>query len=57
MFQDLIRAQLKAKNLGEKALDLYEREIRYFKSRNYKFITVREYVENTFYGSQGNHSV
>lgn len=57
LFQDLIRAQLKAKNLGEKALDLYEREIRYFKSRNYKFITVREYVENTFYGSQGNHSV
>ncbi|WP_216616291.1 polysaccharide deacetylase family protein [Marinifilum caeruleilacunae] len=57
LFQDLIRAQLKVKNLGHKALDLYDREIKYFMQKNYQFITVREYVENTFNGSQGNRSV
>jgi hypothetical protein len=57
LFQDLIRAHLKVKNLGKKALDLYDREISYFVSKDYEFITVREYVEKTFYESQGNSSV
>ena len=57
LFQDLIRAHLKVKNLGRKALDLYDREISYFAKKNYEFITVKEYVEKTFYESQGNSGV
>ena len=42
--QDWLRAQLKTKNLGpKKAADLYTKEIMFFKKRNYKFITIKNY--------------
>lgn len=40
---DVIRRRLKLKNLGSKALPLYEREIQFFKKKGYKFVTCEEY--------------
>ena len=42
---DLIRSNLKIKNLGPKAVPLYEDEIQFYIKRNYKFTTIREYCE------------
>ena len=45
--KDLIRSKLKSKNLGDKAVPLYENEIQYFQKRDYKFLTIKEYcLEN-----------
>jgi peptidoglycan-N-acetylglucosamine deacetylase len=45
-FQDWLRAHLKTKNLGpEKAAHLYNKEIMFFKNRNYKFTTIRTYCQ------------
>lgn len=43
LVQDYLRAQLKAKNLGPKAIPLYEKEIRFYVQRGYQFSTVQEY--------------
>lgn len=40
---DLLRRKLKLKNLGSKALPLLEREISFFKKRNYEFVTCEMY--------------
>ena len=40
---DVIRSRLKIKNLGEKALTLLEKEITFFKDKNYQFTTLQEY--------------
>lgn len=42
---DLVRSKLKVKNLGPKAIPLYEDEIRFYLKRNYTFTTIREYCE------------
>ncbi|MBP6870623.1 MAG: polysaccharide deacetylase family protein [Bacteroidales bacterium] len=42
---DVVRRKLKMRNLGSKALPLYEKEIRFFHSRGYEFVTCREYYE------------
>ena len=44
--QDTLRSKLKNKNLGMKCYDLYEKEIRYFKSLMFEFTTLNEYVKN-----------
>lgn len=41
--QDWLRAQLKTKNLGPKATNLFEKEIEFFEKRNYAFLTVKDY--------------
>jgi len=41
--QDYLRAQLKTKNLGPKAIPLYAREIQFYAKRGYNFTTVQEY--------------
>ncbi|RLD33649.1 MAG: polysaccharide deacetylase [Bacteroidetes bacterium] len=43
LFSDLIRHHLKLKNLGKKALPLYQEEIRYFKSKDFKFVSCSDY--------------
>ncbi len=43
MLADLIRSKLKVKNLGPKAVPLYEDEIRFYLERNYIFTTIRDY--------------
>ena len=45
LLQDLIRSQLKIKNVGPKAIPLYKKEIAFYKNRGYKFTTVRQYCE------------
>lgn len=43
-FQDYLRSKLKAKNLGDSGIKLYEREINSFQKQNFKFTTVKNYV-------------
>lgn len=46
-FQDYLRSHLKVRNLGTKAISLYESEILFFKKRNYKFTTIKDYCIKT----------
>ena len=39
---DVIRHKLKVKNLGEKALPIYEKELAFFKNKEFEFITCKE---------------
>lgn len=39
---DVIRHKLKVKNLGEKALPIYERELAFFKDKGFEFVTCKE---------------
>jgi len=45
ILKDLIRSKLKVKNLGLKADSLYRKEIEFYKNRNYKFITIKDYCK------------
>lgn len=40
---DVIRHRLKVKNLGPKAIPLYEKEISFFRKKNYTFVTCSDY--------------
>lgn len=40
---DVLRHKLKVKNLGESAIPIFERELNFFKKKNYKFVTMKEY--------------
>lgn len=42
---DVLRHKLKVKNLGEKAIPIFEKELIFFKNRNYEFITMKNYYE------------
>lgn len=42
---DVLRRQLKLKNLGDGALPLYRREIEYFKNNGFEFCTCKEYYQ------------
>lgn len=39
---DVIRHKLKVKNLGEKALPIYDRELAFFKDKGFEFVTCKE---------------
>lgn len=43
--QDWLRAQLKTKNLGEKAIPYFEKELAFYKKRNYQFLTVKDFCK------------
>jgi peptidoglycan/xylan/chitin deacetylase (PgdA/CDA1 family) len=43
--QDWLRAQLKTKNLGPKAIPLYKKEIQFYFKRGYKAVTIKEYCK------------
>ena len=43
-FQDYLRSKLKDKNLGDSGIKLYEREINSFQKQNFKFTTIKNYV-------------
>jgi len=43
LFKDLIRSKLKIRNLGQKAVPLYEREIQFFNNKGYEFTTLKNY--------------
>ena len=40
---DVLRHKLKVKNLGEKALPIYERELAFFKKKDFEFVTCKEF--------------
>jgi peptidoglycan/xylan/chitin deacetylase (PgdA/CDA1 family) len=44
--KDVIRRNLKIKNLGRVAVPIYTREIEFFKSHEYQFSTLKDYVLN-----------
>ena len=48
ILSDLLRAKLKVKNLGEKALPIYESLIAYYTAQNYEFLSMRDYVKERF---------
>jgi peptidoglycan-N-acetylglucosamine deacetylase len=43
LLKDLLRSNLKGKNLGPGAIHLYELEINFFKNRDYQFTTLKDY--------------
>ena len=43
LLKDVLRSRLKVMNLGPKALPLYEREVDFYSSRGYEFMTVKGY--------------
>ena len=42
--QDTLRSSLKVRNLGLKAIPLYENQIEFFKNKDYKFTSLKNYV-------------
>lgn len=44
--QDTLRSKLKVKNLGIDGAKFYEREIDYFVSKSYRFLTLKDYYSN-----------
>jgi peptidoglycan-N-acetylglucosamine deacetylase len=47
LLADLIRGKMKVKNLGKKAIPLYEAELAFYRDRGYRFLTVKEYCHQT----------
>lgn len=45
LFKDLIRSQLKVKNLGKKAVPLYDDLINYYVNNLYAFTTIKDYCK------------
>lgn len=43
--QDYVRSNLKVKNLGKPGLEIYDREISAFKKKDFRFVTIKNYVE------------
>ncbi|NQY09014.1 MAG: polysaccharide deacetylase family protein [Flavobacteriales bacterium] len=46
LLMDVLRGKMKIKNLGRKAIPLYEREIEFYHKLGYEFITVKDYCKN-----------
>lgn len=46
LLQDYIRSNLKVKNLGTPGLNIYDREISAFKKKDFRFATIKTYVED-----------
>ena len=45
--QDWLRSNMKVRNLGPAARPIYEKQIEYFKKRNYRSVTIKQYCEET----------
>ena len=43
LFGDVFRHKLKVKNLGEKALPIYERELAFFQRKDFEFVTRKDF--------------
>ncbi len=48
LLSDIIRANLKVKNLGEKALPIYERLIKFYVQNGYEFLSMMEFRNRVF---------
>lgn len=47
LLQDVLRSRLKVKNLGPPAIPLYEKEIRFYQNRGYRFTSIQDYCRET----------
>ncbi len=47
LLKDVLRSRLKVKNLGSDAISLYEKEIRFYLKRGYRFTTIKNYCQET----------
>ncbi|WP_321417418.1 polysaccharide deacetylase family protein [uncultured Desulfobacter sp.] len=47
LLRDVLRSKLKTNNLGPAAIKLYEKEIRFYHSRGYRFTTIKDYCQKT----------
>jgi peptidoglycan/xylan/chitin deacetylase (PgdA/CDA1 family) len=45
LLADKLRRKIKIKNLGDKAFDIYSKQINFFAKKGYKFITIKEYSQ------------
>lgn len=45
LFGDVFRHKLKIKNLGSKAIPIYEHEIKFFEQKNFNFVTCKDYYK------------
>ena len=45
LLKDLLRSKLKVKNLGQKAVPLYKKEIEFYINKNYTFTTIKDYCQ------------
>ena len=45
--QDWLRSNMKVRNLGPAARPIYEQQIEYFKERDYRAVTIKQYCEET----------
>jgi peptidoglycan-N-acetylglucosamine deacetylase len=52
LLADILRNKLKLKNLGKFAIPIYEKEIKYFMNKNYRFTTMRNYYEENICGTE-----
>ena len=50
LLSDVIRGKMKIKNLGKKAVPLYEDFISYYVENGYEFVTVKEYIDREVKG-------
>ena len=50
LLSDVIRGKMKIKNLGKKAVPLYEDFISYYIENGYEFVTVKEYIDKELKG-------
>ncbi len=46
LLNDVIRGKMKIKNLGKKAIPVYEKFIEFYQSQGYNFTTIRDYALN-----------
>ena len=42
---DVLRHKLKVKNLGEKAIPIFEKELSFFEQKDYSFLTLKQYYD------------
>ena len=45
LLKDVLRSRLKVKNLGPKAIPLYEEELGFYHDKGYRFTTIRDYCQ------------
>ncbi len=45
LLKDVLRGKMKVKNLGKKAIPLYEKEIEYFKNKGFHFSTLKDFAQ------------
>lgn len=48
LIRDVIRSKIKVRNMGQRGVALYERELLFYKNRDYHFLTIKDFVSRCF---------